>query len=205
VKHFCQAQRSALERIALIVRRLLTFSRAPSHTSWNVVRVSRLLEEAQALLRHRLAKLTLDLPPPSNLSYGIRGDELGLVQVLVNLLNNAVDVTPEGGRVEVAVEAIEAGRVAISVIDQGPGVSEDVARKLFTPFFTTKEHGKGTGLGLAVSRNIVQEHGGEIEFENLESPGGARFTVTLPLDVSAEPSAGQQLAHHAERECPVTT
>lgn len=203
-RHFCEAQRSALERIALIVRRLLTFSRAPSHTSWTVVQVSRLLEESQALLRHRLAKLKLEMPPTADTAYQVRGDELGLVQVLVNLLNNAIDVTPEKGRVRVVVELRESGRVAISVIDQGPGVSDEAARKLFTPFFTTKEQGKGTGLGLAVSRNIVQEHGGDIEFENLGSPLGARFTVTLPVEMPVASGEKQHAVQRAERECPVT-
>jgi signal transduction histidine kinase len=203
-KRFCQAQRSALERIALIVRRLLTFSRAPSHTSWTVVRVSRLLEEAQALLRHRLARLSLDLPPASGVAFHVRGDELGLVQVLVNLLNNAIDVTPERGEVKVKVETKAPGRVAISIVDQGPGVSDEVARKLFTPFFTTKEIGKGTGLGLSVSRNIVQEHGGEIEFENLTPPLGARFTVILPVEPVAPSGEAPGPAKPTELECAVT-
>lgn len=199
-RRFCQAQRSALERIALIVRRLLTFSRAPSRTSWRVVRVSQLLEESQALLRHRLGSLKIEMPPPE-LDAEVHGDELGLVQVLVNLLNNAIDVTPKGGVVRVDVETHDAGRVSISVIDQGPGVSGEVTQKLFTPFFTTKEQGKGTGLGLAVSRNIVQEHGGDIAFESLESPRGARFTVTLPRWSAGETQGEAQRAGHVGQGC----
>lgn len=198
-KHFCQAQRSALERIALIVRRLLTFSRAPSHTAWAMVRVSALLEEAQALLRHRLGHVALELPPPEQMFHTVHGDEISLVQVLVNLLNNAIDATPSGGRIRIEVKSAAPASVVIAVTDQGPGVSEEVEAKLFTPFFTTKELGKGTGLGLAVSLNIIQEHGGRIEFRNLERPWGAVFTVTLPA--AKQPGTGRPAESGDGREC----
>jgi len=99
--------------------------------------------------------------------------------VLVNLINNAADVTPDGGTIEVAVRA-EGEQIEISITDQGPGIPPEVAPRLFTPFFTTKAVGQGTGLGLATSRNIVEEHGGRIQFANLARPWGARFTVCLP-------------------------
>ncbi|HEY3321079.1 MAG TPA: ATP-binding protein [Planctomycetota bacterium] len=182
VKRFAQAQRAGLERIAAIVRRLLTFSRLPGNKPRDFVAVPRLLEESQAILKHRLTHVTisLDVVAPSERELLIPGDELGLVQVLVNLLNNAIDVTPQGGTVKINVST-EGEFLRIAVTDQGPGIAEDVAAKLFTPFFTTKEVGKGTGLGLAVSSNIVEEHGGTIEFTNMTAPWGACFIVTLPL------------------------
>jgi signal transduction histidine kinase len=143
--------------------------------------VARLLQEAQSILRHRLLKkkITLALPDPDNSQFNVDADELGLVQVLVNLINNAADATPEGGTIEVLVRA-EPEQIELSVTDQGPGIPAEIAPRLFTPFFTTKEVGQGTGLGLATSRNIVEEHGGRIEFANLARPWGARFTVHLP-------------------------
>ncbi|MGD0092054.1 MAG: ATP-binding protein [Planctomycetota bacterium] len=181
VVRFARAQRDALERIGAIVRTLLTFSRRPRIQERRPVAVSKLLEEAETILKHRLIKqkaaLALSGPPHGQLL--VDGDELGLVQVLVNLINNAADVTPEGGTIQIAVRAT-AEQIEISVTDQGPGIPPEVAPRLFTPFFTTKAVGQGTGLGLATSRNIVEEHGGRIQFVNLARPWGARFTVCLP-------------------------
>jgi two-component system NtrC family sensor kinase len=101
-----------------------------------------------------------------------------LEQVFVNLLLNAVDAVPDGGRVEVAAE-LEAGHVRVQVRDEGPGIAAEHLSRIFDPFFTTKEVGTGTGLGLSVSYGIVRSHGGEIDVES--SPGrGAVFTVSLP-------------------------
>ncbi|MCK6471908.1 MAG: ATP-binding protein [Planctomycetes bacterium] len=181
VRQFAHAQRSGLERIAAFVRRLLNFSRVPGGSEWAHVQVAKFLEEARALLHHRLSRVKLVIEPEIPLDLVVRGDELGLVQVMVNLINNAVDATPAGGTVKVSAVR-ENGRVLIKVVDQGPGIPDVDAGKLFASFFTTKEVGKGTGLGLVVSRNIAQEHGGDISFENLSKPWGACFTVILPSD-----------------------
>ncbi len=101
-----------------------------------------------------------------------------LEQVFVNLLLNAVDAVPDGGRVEVAAEQ-QAGRVRVQVRDEGPGIPAEHLSRIFDPFFTTKEVGTGTGLGLSVSYGIVRSHGGDIDVES--GPGrGATFTVSLP-------------------------
>ncbi len=110
----------------------------------------------------------------------VRGHESQLHQVLVNLIQNALDAvrdTPEP-RIEVRV-AGEAQRLALEVLDNGPGVEATARDKVFDPFFTTKSVGEGTGLGLWISYSIVKEHGGTIEVE--EAPGGgACFRVVLP-------------------------
>jgi two-component system NtrC family sensor kinase len=181
VARFAKAQRTALERIAAIVRTLLTFSRRPRTQERRPVPVSKILQEADTILKHRLGKkrITLSLPELKGADPMVPCDELGLVQVLVNLINNALDVTPDSGVIEVLVRA-SSDWVEIAVSDQGPGIPPEVAPRLFTPFFTTKGVGQGTGLGLATSRNIVEEHGGELQFANLARPWGARFTVRLP-------------------------
>jgi signal transduction histidine kinase len=97
-------------------------------------------------------------------------------QVLVNLLVNACEASPEGERVELHASADEQA-VRFEVRDHGPGLSQEQRERLFRPFFTTKPHGHG--LGLAVSRNIVLEHGGRIEADAAPG-GGAIFKVTLP-------------------------
>lgn len=193
VVRFAQAQRDALERIAAIVRTLLTFSRRPRTQERQAVPVAKLLQAAESLLKHRLAKrkIALALPELRSADLAVHGDELGLVQVLVNLTNNAVDVTPDGGTILIAAHA-DADRIVISVTDQGPGIPPDVAPRLFTPFFTTKAVGLGTGLGLATSRNIVEEHGGRIEFSNAARPWGARFTVYLPRHGGEPPAASSK-------------
>jgi signal transduction histidine kinase len=181
VVRFAKAQREGLERIAAIVQTLLTFSRQPKTRETRPLLVSQLLNEAQAILKHRLERknVALEITDFETKKLIINGDELGLVQVLVNLINNALDATPEGGTIKIDINP-GAEKLEISVLDQGSGISADIAPRLFTPFFTTKDVGKGTGLGLATSRNIVEEHGGRIEFCNLTPPWGARFTVLLP-------------------------
>lgn len=109
----------------------------------------------------------------------IVGDEGALGQVLLNLLGNACDaMKPEGGELHVCLSRA-ADEVIVSIRDTGPGIPDDVRDQIFTPFFTTKPTGEGTGLGLAVSRQIVLDHGGTLEVES--EPGvGTTFVVVLP-------------------------
>jgi signal transduction histidine kinase len=101
-----------------------------------------------------------------------------VVQVLVNMLVNAGQATQPGGRVRVSTHR-EADGARVEIRDSGPGLSEEARRHLFQPFFTTRPHGTGMGLGLAVAHGIVTAHGGRIEVDS--QPGqGACFTVHLP-------------------------
>jgi signal transduction histidine kinase len=107
-------------------------------------------------------------------------DPFQLRQVLLNLVTNAVQAIGRDGRVEIAVGGDDL-HAAIAVIDDGPGISEDNLERIFEPFFTTKTTDQGTGLGLAVSRGIVEKLGGRIEVET--SPGsGCVFRVLLPRE-----------------------
>lgn len=99
-----------------------------------------------------------------------------MTQVFFNVVRNAIQASPAGGKVAVEVETVD-GEVRISISDTGPGISEDVRQHMFEPFFTTKTH--GTGLGLALAQKIVEGHNGRIEVES--PPGaGATFTIILP-------------------------
>src|SRR5271165_723397 len=101
-------------------------------------------------------------------------------QVVLNLLNNALDACPDGGKVTVATR-LTPREVEIHVVDTGPGIEPSIRDKIFEPFFTTKPVGSGTGLGLSISYGIVQAHGGRIDLDS--SPGrGAHFIVRLPQD-----------------------
>ena len=102
-----------------------------------------------------------------------------LNQVIMNLVGNAIDACPEGGKVTVATTA-NGNHVSIAVSDTGPGVPDSIRQRIFDPFFTTKPPGEGTGLGLSISYGIVKDHQGSIELTS--APGeGARFVVTLPV------------------------
>jgi two-component system NtrC family sensor kinase len=104
-------------------------------------------------------------------------------QVVMNLVLNGAEATRArgSGRVSIAIRALEdGGAVALGVEDDGEGIPEELLGRVFDPFFSTKEDGKGVGLGLAVVYGIVESHGGQIEVKS--TPGsGTTFTVTLPL------------------------
>jgi signal transduction histidine kinase len=106
-----------------------------------------------------------------------------LNQIWANLIDNALDAVPIGGRVEVTASR-ERQRVVVRVIDNGAGIPAEIRAHLFEPFFTTKPVGKGTGLGLDIVRRLVSHNNGEIDLES--RPGRTEFRVSLPL---AEPDA----------------
>jgi signal transduction histidine kinase len=102
------------------------------------------------------------------------GGELN--QVWANLLDNAIDAAP-GGHVRLDADA-ENGKVIVRITDDGPGIPDEIVHRIFDPFFTTKDVGEGTGLGLDISRRIVQRHRGTIDLHT--GKGGTEFRVTLP-------------------------
>ncbi len=176
------------ERAADIVKNLLDFSRT-ERPAFSRLAPADILGSTVALLKNQfmLAGLTLDLDAPRDLP-AVHGNLRNLQQVFMNLLLNAVHVSPRGARVRVAAEAVDGGMVRFTVRDQGPGIPAEIREKIFEPFFSTKEVGKGTGLGLAVTWAIVQRHGGRVEAANAED-GGAVFTVQLPR-AEADAAAG---------------
>jgi len=112
----------------------------------------------------------------------MEGDATGLEQVLTNLLQNAVQATPAGGRISLSIRV--RGRLLEFVVqDSGPGIPADLLSRIFDQFFTTKPAGEGTGLGLSVSQGIVRRHRGTLVAENVPAweGGGARFIVSLPF------------------------
>lgn len=117
----------------------------------------------------------------------ISADPVQLNQVLVNLVLNALQAMPTGGRLTVKTQM---GRDHISLIveDTGIGMSKKVMKQIFTPFFTTKDVGQGTGLGLPVVHGIITSHGGSIQVES-KVGGGTRFEIQLPVE---EPSENEE-------------
>lgn len=120
-----------------------------------------------------------------------------LGQVLTNLYRNAIQAMPDGGKLTIELLPEKAERegqdfYAIRVLDTGMGIAREHVNKVFDPFFTTKDVGQGTGLGLSLSRRIVEEHGGWIAVAN-RPEGGAAFTIYLPAGVEAPAPQVQQL------------
>jgi PAS domain S-box-containing protein len=140
-----------------------------------------LAEKAADLVGHQLKlkqiSLALRLDPQLP---RIRADDDQLRQALIALLMNAGDATPAGGRVEVETRKSEADAVSFSVSDSGAGIPRENLDRIFSPFFTTKPVGQGTGLGLALCHGIVTAHGGEIRVES-EPEKGSRFSLILPI------------------------
>ncbi len=170
------------ERAGRIVRNLLTFARkgAAERASVDVNDiVQRTLLLMDYDLRLKDIEVARDLAPTLP---PVLGDEHGLQQVALNLLTNAAQAVasnPRGYPRRITVSTWCDDRVHLRVADTGPGIPDDVAPHVFTPFFTTKEPGEGTGLGLSISYSIVERHGGHLTFER-QSGGGAVFRVDLP-------------------------
>jgi two-component system, NtrC family, sensor kinase len=109
----------------------------------------------------------------------IASDQAQLQQVFLNLLTNAIDAIGSAGAIDVASRRIDK-RIVVTIADDGPGLSEEVLRKIFDPFYTTKSAGKGTGLGLWVSHSIIDKMSGRISVKN-NADKGATFTVEIPI------------------------
>ncbi|HMS85673.1 MAG TPA: ATP-binding protein, partial [Nitrospira sp.] len=101
-----------------------------------------------------------------------------MIQVMINLVMNAVHAMPDGGTLHVGLAA-EPQMVKLTIADTGHGIPREVIKKIFEPFFTTKEFGQGTGLGLTVVKGIIDEHQGSIAVESQEGKG-TTFTIVLP-------------------------
>ncbi|MEZ5780011.1 MAG: ATP-binding protein [Paracoccaceae bacterium] len=164
-------------RMGRIIRNLRAFARQESEAMSDVDLVQVVAAALELTeLRLRSASVTVDWSPPAQPAW-VRGGEVRLQQVLVNLLSNAADAMAEGGRVTVRITR-PAGRVRLSVADTGPGITEP--DRIFDPFYSTKEVGasEGMGLGLSISYGIVQSFGGSITGRN-RAEGGAVFIVEL--------------------------
>ena len=107
-------------------------------------------------------------------------DPVQLNQVLINLVLNGIQAMPEGGRLTVETLGGE-DSISLVIEDTGVGMSEEIRKQIFTPFFTTKDVGQGTGLGLPVVHGIVTAHGGAIHAES-QMGRGTRFVVQLPIE-----------------------
>ena len=207
--------RRAAGRAAALVRQLLAFSRKQK-AAFAVVDVNGLIRNMQKMLYRLIGEDITLVMQLADHELKIRADSGQLEQIAVNLVVNARDAMPGGGKIVVRTEQVAvderfcrrhpdavAGRfVLISVRDEGTGMDKEVMEKVFEPFYTTKDVGKGSGLGLAVVYGIVDQHGGWIDLQS-EVGQGTVFNVYLPLcaeavepapefkDDGAQPGAGE--------------
>jgi len=176
-----------IDRLAALLERFLSFAR-PGSLAMTDIDLSHAVDRAVALVKPqadvRRVDLQVDLPSPGRV---ITGDIDKLTQILLNVLLNAVQFTPEGGAVKVrgGEQSMPHGRFAtVAVLDEGPGIAESDRERIFDPFFSTRSD--GTGLGLSIASRLMDEHGGYIETRNRGMSGdkgdyGAEFLLFFRL------------------------
>lgn len=179
------------DRMATLSGHLRNFARRPQETI-GPVDLGLVLDDALELMAPRLSKAGARVvrAPETAGTLWVLGGRVRLQQVFVNLISNALDAMDKdpAPRIEITRTDASDGRVRISVSDMGPGLETDAAGRVFDPFFTTKSPGKGLGLGLSISYNIVEDFGGHLTAANKADGRGAVFTVDL---VMADPPAEQ--------------
>lgn len=171
---------SAVSHCSKIVRGLLDFSRQ-SEPVLVPFEIGKIIDQAVALVYHQAEMNNVEIVRNDieHLSL-VKADVGQLQQVFLNLIINAIQSIHDGGTITITTKSGENNRVDVSIQDTGYGITPENMERLFTPFFTTKEPGKGVGLGLAISKGIIERHGGNIEVQSRVG-GGSTFTVYLPL------------------------
>lgn len=193
VSSSAQTIQKEAERMTAIIRQLLDFARrtGTEHASINLIQLARQTCELMQPLA-RKAHVDLTVNADDNSSVTTVGDSGQLQQVITNLISNAIQSIPDGGKIVIKVhsEQIQPPAViesqqnhfaCLEVMDTGIGMTDSETEHVFEPFYTTKDVGEGTGLGLSIAYGIVREHGGWIDVAS-EKNQGSTFRVWLPID-----------------------
>jgi two-component system, LuxR family, sensor kinase FixL len=171
-------------RLGDIIRRTRDFARKKP-PNFEVENINQIIEEASTIAsmgsKAKNIRISFALSSADPLA---KVDRIQIQQVIINLVSNALDAIKNYDKREIILRSEVSGEcfIEISVLDSGPGVSDAVAKDLFTPFVTTKD--EGMGLGLAICRTIIEAHGGEL-WNDLSPLGGAAFKFTLPITTNA--------------------
>ncbi|MCD6530996.1 PAS domain S-box protein, partial [bacterium] len=194
---------------AKLTRQILSFSRkAPRENQ--PFSLNHAVNEVVEIIKQtapRNVEIITDLFPKQVI---VKGDMAQIEQVIMNLCVNGFDAMPDGGKLTLSTDIVEAGKgryvelpagkyARLTVEDTGIGMSEEIIKNIFDPFFTTKEPGEGTGLGLSIAYSIVHEHGGHIYVESEEGVG-SRFEVLLPLAEGETAVAEGKPEHYGKTE-----
>ncbi|MCU1718783.1 sensor histidine kinase [Pseudomonas sp. 5P_3.1_Bac2] len=176
------------KRVSRIVQSLMSFAHSGSHQhSEEPVCLAEVAQDAIGLLALNRRSNEVHFFNLCDAEHWVIGDPQRLAQVLINLLSNARDASPAGSAIRVKSEAFE-HTVDLIVEDEGSGIPKSIQDRVFEPFLTTKDPGKGTGLGLALVYSIVEEHYGHITIDsptNFAEQTGTRIRVSLPRHVDA--------------------
>ncbi len=180
VRRHVEAIETTTERIVKIMQGIRAFSRDGTQSPMENEKVNKIIKDILAMSSARFSSAGVELrcaEPGEDLEIMCR--PVQIAQVLLNLLNNAFDAVRENKVCWVALDIADKGdMIELSVTDSGAGISEDVGKKIFQPFFTTKPKGEGTGLGLGIATSIVEAHGGSLKVDH--SCANTRFVAHLP-------------------------
>lgn len=184
-----ECERAAI-RLERIIKQQLLYARRLRLTPRNVA-LHELVEQTLTIpdIRQQLSGRNIRVHKVADHIWALVDPDL-LQTAMVNLLQNSIDAQPSGGEITIEVTRVTSGEICIRVSDSGPGIStkdfKDL-QEIFEPFTTTKAVSgrSGIGLGLALTRRIIEAHGGEIVAENLETKRGAAFTITLPPEITS--------------------
>ncbi len=180
-KEYLHLANEGLDHIAIIVQKLLDFSRQPA-ARMSKINLNEEIEKVLSLIQYRLEKSNIQLETKlsENLP-SISADSNLIQEVIMNLLLNSFDSIESSGTIRITTGIKSEDTVFFSVADDGCGIPDKHLDKIFDPFFTTKAEGKGTGLGLSVSLGIIEAHGGTINVDN-KSDNATTFMITLPIE-----------------------
>ncbi|HEY7783433.1 MAG TPA: ATP-binding protein [Pyrinomonadaceae bacterium] len=174
-----QKVRRQADRATNIVNNLLNFSRTGDATEFNDIDISVVLDDTIQLLEPQLRRSQIEIVRTFDQDLPrVFGNSGKLQQVFTNLLLNARDAIPNGGRISISTTTVDHS-VVVEVTDTGIGIAPENVAKIYDPFYTTKGVGRGTGLGLAVTYGIIQEHSGHIAVDSVTGRG-TTFRITLP-------------------------
>jgi signal transduction histidine kinase len=168
------------DRASEIVKGLLDFSRS-ERPEFEPLAISRVIDETLKLVRNQvmLSGIQVEKKTPPEMPL-ISGDRKSLQQVFLNLFINAIQAMPDGGSLQIKVQTEDSQWLKIEIGDTGVGIEPEHLPRIFDPFYTTKEVGRGTGLGLSVTYGIIEKHGGHIEAHSQKGQGTI-FAITLPI------------------------
>ena len=168
---------SEIERIEVILKELMVLAK-PIKIRYEKLKIRYLLEQVLVLMESQVLLNNIQVERRFNFNEEvILGDENQLKQVFINYIKNAIEAMPDGGKLEIEGFIPAKGHVQIRVIDQGCGIPADMISRIQEPFYTTKEH--GTGLGMPVSYQIIEEHKGKMNI--ISNPDGTCIEVSLPI------------------------
>jgi len=187
----CSAESADHEKLKLIVeasskmeqviKHLRIFARSES-LAFKPVDINNLINDTFLIIKELLVSGSIEIVSDLKPAPAVMGSASRLEQVVINIVANARDAMPNGGRLTISSFTEVRGKklfARLDISDTGSGIPDDVKEKIFDPFFTTKEAGKGTGLGLSISYGIIKEHGGEITVESAVDKG-TTFRIAIP-------------------------